>query len=440
MSTPYVKEAFSLDIIADLLKDIPMPRMVLVQQKFIGKKIDNIPAAIQAQLSQANIVSTVKPGMQIAIAVGSRGIANLPVIVTAVVKEIKKLGASPFIVPAMGSHGGATAPGQQQVLSELGVTPASAGCPIYSSMEVVELGRLPNGLPVYIDKLAYNADGIVVLNRIKPHTAFRGINESGLVKMITIGLGKQKGAESCHAFSFKYMAEHILAMAKISLVKAPILFGIGIVENAYDQTMKITAVPAAQIPETDAGLLTIAKENMAKIYFNTIDVLIIDRIGKDISGDGMDPNITGRYPTPYASGGPCVAKMVVLDLTDRTNGNANGMGTADFSTRRLFNKIDFPTTYANGLTSTVVGPTHVPTILESDRDAIRAAIKTCNAQDNSKIRIVRIKDTLHLDTILISEFMLAEALRNPQINVLSQPRLLAFNESGDLIGEDYCCE
>lgn len=425
-----------MGIITDLLKDIPLPRMVTIQQRFPADKVDDIRAALQTELAQTHIVNTVRPGMRIAIAVGSRGINNLPVFVATIVEQLHKLGAFPFIVPAMGSHGGATAQGQQQVLAELGVTSASAGCPIHSSMEVVELGRLANGLPVYMDKLAYNADGIVVLNRIKPHTAFRGLSESGLVKMITIGLGKQKGAESCHAFSFKYMAEHILAMAKISLAKAPIIFGVGIVENAYDQTMNITVVPAAEIPEADARLLIAAKQNMAKINFDNIDVLIIDQIGKDISGDGMDPNITGRYPTPYASGGPRVAKMVVLDLTERTNGNANGMGTADFATRRLLNKVDFAATYANGLTSTVVGPTHVPTILESDQDVIRAAIKTCNAQDSTNIRVVRIKNTLHLDTIQISEAMLDEAVRNPQIRILSQPQPFFFDSNANLVRED----
>ncbi len=349
------------------------------------------------------------------------------------VEEIKKLGGVPFIVPAMGSHGGATAEGQKEVLANLGVTEASVGCAIVSSMEVVEIGHLDNGLPVYMDKHAHSADGIVVINRVKPHTAFRGPCESGIVKMITIGLGKQKGAESCHAYSFKYMAEHILAMASISLVRTPILFGVATVENAYDRIARIVAVPADAMIATDKALLVEAKANMAKISFDQIDVLIVDQIGKDISGDGMDPNITGRYPTPYASGGPDIAKMVVLDLTARTHGNANGMGAADFTTRKLVDKVDFKMTYANGLTSTVVGPTHMPTVLDDDRDAILAAVKTCNARELSKARVVRIKNTLQLDELYVSESLLPEAEANPAVEVVSPPTAMIFDSAGNLL-------
>jgi hypothetical protein len=339
-------------------------------------------------------------------------------------------------VPAMGSHGGATDAGQADVLKNLGVTETSVGCPIVSSMAVVEIGRLDNGLPVYMDKNAHAADGIVFIARVKPHTAFRGANESGLVKMITIGLGKQKGAESCHAYSFKYMAEHIVAMAEIALARTPILFGVGTVENAYDEIARIVAVKAADIIETDRRLQVEAKANMPSLMFKQIDVLIVDQIGKDVSGDGMDPNVTGRYPTPYASGGPEVSKLAVLDLTDKTHGNANGMGAADFGTRRLADKVNFPMTYANGLTSTVVLPTHMPTILESDYDAIRGAVKTCNARDLTKARVVRIKDTLHLGEFLISESMLAEARTIKGMTIISEPQAMKFDAAGNLVRED----
>jgi hypothetical protein len=371
--------------------------------------------------------------MTVAIAVGSRGVAEIPTLARVTAEAIKRQGGQPFIIPAMGSHGGATAEGQLDVLANLGVTEASAGCPIRSSMEVVEIGRLENGLPVYIDKYAYGADGIVVINRVKPHTAFRGVSESGLVKMITIGLGKQKGAESCHAYSFRHMGANLLAMAAISLAHTPILFGVGTVENAYDQVAKIAVVAAEELLAVDRQLLVEAKANMPKILFPEIDALIIDQIGKDISGDGMDPNVTGRYPTPYATGGPVVSKMVVLDLTERTHGNANGMGTADFTTRKLVNKVNFPITYANGLTSTVVGPTHMPTVLESDYDAIRATIKTCNARDLSQAKIVRLKDTLHLGDIMISEALLELAKRTPGVTICGEPEDLVFDTDGNLI-------
>lgn len=426
-----------MDIIQELLKGIPLPRMVKIRQTFPAPKAADIESALRKELAKPDIIDTIKPGMKIAIAVGSRGVAEITTLTAVTVDEIKKHGGQPFIVPSMGSHGGATSAGQVEVLANLGITEHSAGCPIISSMEVVELDRLENGLPVYMDKHAFMADGIVVINRIKPHTAFRGQCESGLVKMITIGLGKQKGAESCHAYSFKYMAENLIAMARISLAKTPILFGIGTVENAYDQIAKIAAVPAAQMIETDMQLLHEAKANMPRLYFDQIDVLVIDQIGKDISGDGMDPNITGRYPTQYATGGPDVNKMVVLDLSERTHGNANGMGTADFATRKLVNKTDFKATYANGLTSTVVGPTHMPTVLDCDRDAILAAIKTSNARDLNQVRLVRIKDTLHLDEILISESMTAEIGNHPNIAILSQPAEMNFDNDGELSDADF---
>ncbi len=422
-----------MDVIKELLKDVPLPKMATISQSFPSDRLTDVAGALRKELNKSNIIERVRPGMRIAVAVGSRGLADLPVLVQGIVSELKRLGAKPFVIPAMGSHGGASAEGQEDVLANLGVTPQSVGCPIVSSMEVVEIGRLANGLPVYMDKQAYEADGIVVLNRVKPHTAFRGNNESGIVKMLTIGLGKQKGAEACHAYSFKYMAEHIVLMAEQILATNKILFGIATVENAYDQISKVAAAAPEEFIELDRQLLVEAKANMASLPFKQIDVLVLDRIGKDISGDGMDPNITGRYPTPYASGGPEIAKMVVLDLTERTHGNANGMGTADFATRRLVNKTNFSMTYANGLTSTVVGPTHMPTILECDQDALLAAIKTCNAKDQKQARIVRIADTLHLGKLQISEALVEEALKLPGITLLSEPAELSFDEAGNLL-------
>ncbi len=422
-----------MDVIKELLKDVPLPKMATISQVFPSNRLVDVAGSLRKELNRSMISERVRPGMRIAVTVGSRGLADLPILVQGIVSELKRLGAKPFVIPAMGSHGGATAEGQEDVLANLGVTPESAGCPIVSSMEVVEIGRLANGLPVYMDKHAFEADGIVVLNRVKPHTAFRGNNESGIVKMLTIGLGKQKGAEACHAYSFKYMAEHIVLMAEQILATNKILFGIATVENAYDQIIKIAAAAPEEFIEIDRQLLLEAKANMASLPFKQIDVLVLDRIGKDISGDGMDPNITGRYPTPYATGGPEIAKMVVLDLTERTHGNANGMGTADFATRRLVNKTNFPMTYANGLTSTVVGPTHMPTILECDQDALLAAIKTCNAKDQSKARVVRIADTLHLGKLQISEALLEEALKLPGVTLLSEPQELGFDEAGNLL-------
>jgi hypothetical protein len=422
-----------MDVIKEIVQPIPLPRMVKVRQTFPAPIVTDIPGTIRTELAKPEIASKIKPGMRIAVAVGSRGVAEIPTIARSVIHELKAKGAEPFIVPAMGSHGGATAEGQRDVLADLGVTEETAGCPILSSMEVVEIGRLDNGLPVYIDKNAYGADGIIVICRVKPHTAFRGANESGLVKMITIGLGKQKGAESCHAYSFKHMAEHIVAMARISLAKLPVLFGVASVENAYDQPAKLVAVPAETLIETDRELLVEAKANMPRIPFEQLDVLIVDQIGKDISGDGMDPNITGRYPTPYASGGPDISKIVILDLTDRTHGNANGMGTADFCTRKMADKVDYKKIYANGLTSAEVSPTKLPMTLDDDRDAIKAAIKTCYARDQKLARVVRIKDTLHLGEFYISEALLPEAGKLSTVTVLGEPAEMCFDDKGNLL-------
>lgn len=409
--------------------------MAKIRQRFAAAVVEDIAGAVAGEISRPGVGERIRPGARIAITVGSRGIAEIAAIARATVAEVRRRGGEPFIVPAMGSHGGATAAGQAEVLAGLGVTGESVGCPIVSSMEVVAIGKLASGLAVYIDRKAYEADGIIVLNRVKPHTAFRGPSESGLVKMLTIGLGKQIGADSCHAYGFGHMAGHILDMAAIVLAKAPVLFGLAIVENANEKVAKIAGVPAEAIIETDKLLLTEAKANMPRLPFDKMDVLIVDRIGKEFSGDGMDPNITGRYSTPFASGGPEVNKIVVCDLTEATHGNANGIGVADFTTRRLVDKIDYQYTYANAFTSTITVPARLPLIMDSDYDAIRAAIKTCNARDLSQPRIVRISDTLHLNEMSISEALLGEALAAANITVLGEPLPMAFGPAGELLDE-----
>lgn len=421
-----------MDIIQQLLSNVPLPRMVRIRQQFSsGARIEDISAEIKHQISNPRVGDRVKRGMRIAVTVGSRGIADIDKVARSIVDELKRRGAKPFIVPAMGSHGGSTAEGQKKVLANLRVTEENVGCPIISSMNVVELARLDNGLPVLIDKEAYEADGIVVLNRVKPHSAFRGPSESGLVKMIAIGLGKQKGADTCHVYGFGHMAQHIVQMAHIAIAKAPIIFGIAIIENAYDQVMKLVGVPASDIIDADRTLLHEARANMARIPFQKIDVLIVDWMGKEFSGSGMDPNITGRYATPFAAGGPEVNKLVVLDLTKATQGNATGVGMADFTTRRLVNKINYQYTYANAFTATITIPVKIPVIMESDRDAILAAIKTCNATELSRARIVRIHDTLHLDDLYVSESLLDVPTEG--MSVSDTPNDIKFDVAGNVL-------
>ncbi|WML38572.1 lactate racemase domain-containing protein [Neobacillus sp. OS1-2] len=421
-----------MGILQELLKDIPVPKMAKVNVKFDDKMIDDLRKALMEKLQQEQIIKTVRPGMEIAVAVGSRGLDRLVELTAVTVQFLKDLGAKPFIVPSMGSHGGATAEGQREVLAHLGVTEESAGCEIRSSMEVVKISELPNGLPVYVDKYASKADGIVVINRVKPHTAFRGPVESGLMKMISIGLGKQRGAEACHQMGFKYMAENVPAMAKIIMEKTPFLFGIATVENAFDKVAIVEALTQAEIIEKEAGLQTQAKALLPKLYFDQLDVLVIDEIGKNISGDGMDPNITGRYPTPYATGGPDVNKMVVLDVTHESEGNANGVGTADFTTKRLLDKMDLEGTYANGLTSTVVAPTKIATTLPNDKQAIQAAVKTSNILDFRNVKLVRIKNTLKLSEIEVSEPLLDYIAKHPNMEQVSDLYEFPFDENGNL--------
>ncbi|CAM4184512.1 nickel pincer cofactor-dependent isomerase, group 22 [Lederbergia lenta] len=421
-----------MGILQELLQDIPIPQMVKVKQHFDDEKIDHLGQALSDKLNSDHIQELIRPGMEIAIAVGSRGIDRLPEITATTVKFLKERGAIPFIVPSMGSHGGATGPGQTAVLEHLGVTEESVGCEIRSSMEVVKLGELPNGLPVYLDKYASKADGIVVINRVKPHTAFRGRVESGIMKMISIGLGKQKGAEACHQLGFKYMAENVPKMAKMIMEKKPVLFGVATVENAFDKVTQIEVLEASEIEGKETELQAKAKELLPKLLFEQLDVLVIDEIGKNISGDGMDPNITGRYPTPYAHGGPEVNKMVVLDLTPETEGNANGVGTADFTTQRLVDKMDLETTYANGLTSTVVAPTKIATTLANDKLALKAAIKTCNILDFTKVKMVRIKNTLEVSEIEVSEPLMEYIKEHPEMELISDLYELEFDENENL--------
>lgn len=421
-----------MGIIQELLQDIPLPKMAKVKQEFNTEQIDNLESALQQELEKDYIRQRVKPGMEIAVAVGSRGLDRLVELTAVTVRYLQDLGAKPFIVPCMGSHGGATAEGQKEVLEHLGVKKESVGAEIRSSMEVIKVGELPNGLPVYVDKIASKADGIVVINRVKPHTAFRGPVESGIMKMISIGLGKQKGAEACHQLGFKHMAEHVPAMAKMTMDKMPILFSVATVENAFDKIAKVQALAPEETEKEEIELQKLAKQLLPKLHFEKIDVLVIDQIGKNISGDGMDPNITGRYPTPYAYGGPEVTKMVVLDLTKETGGNANGVGTADFTTQRLVDKMDRDATYANGLTSTVVGPTHISTALPNDLQAIKAAIKTCNILDFNQVKMVRIKNTLELSEIQVSEALIEHINQHPDTEVTSNLYEMEFDQQDNL--------
>ena len=419
-------------VIQAMLKPVQLPKMAVVRQLFDRNEITDIPAVVGSELSRDWVRKGVKPGMSIAITVGSRGIADIALIVREIVRNLKALGAQPFLFPAMGSHGGATDEGQRQVLEGYGVTEQYVGAPIRATMETKVIGRSRDGQAVHLDRYAAEADGIIVVGRVKPHTAFRGAYESGLMKMMAIGMGKQRGAEICHAEGFGKMAERVYDFGTTVLANAKILFGVAIIENAYDRVARIEAIPKKEIEAREPVLLKEARSLMPRILFPEFDVLIVDTIGKNFSGDGADPNITGTYCTPYASGGPTIQRYVVLDISDETHGNSLGVGMADVTTKRLFDKTDFDASYPNALTSRVLKTVRMPMVLVNDRQAIQAALFACVNIGPKGARIVRIPDTSHMEEIRISEALFPEAQAHPQVEIVEAPGELVFDEEGNL--------
>ena len=409
-----------MPILTEDALNLKLPKMAKVLQKFDTTEITDVEAIVNEQVNQPKIRDLIKPGYKVAIAVGSRGISNISRIVKSLGDRIKELGGDPFIVPAMGSHGGGTAEGQCKVLESFGISERTMNIPIIASMEVVKIGMIKNGVPVYMDKNAYKADIVILVARVKPHTDFDGEFESGLCKMMAIGLGKHIGCSRLHQEGFDSFPTLIPEVAKVFLKQANIAFGLAILENAYDKTFMIKAVKATDFLVEEPKLLKKAKILMPKIMVSNIDVLIVEKIGKDISGAGMDPNIIGRTTKGKlpAFKGPNIQRVVVLDLTDVTHGNACGIGLADFITRKAFKKIDYISTYANVIASANPEAGRIPIIMDNDMEAIVAAIRCCNKIDSSHPRIVRIKDTLHLASIQVSEKICDDIRTNPNIQIL----------------------
>lgn len=421
-----------MGVVSQLLSDAFIPKMALVRQNFPRPRVADVAVRVGEAMAEERIAATIRPGMEIAVTCGSRGIAGIRDIIRSVCSGVRRRGATPFIIPAMGSHGGATAEGQRQILESYGVTEAYCGAEIRSSMDVVRIGEVGDGREVFIDRHAAGADGIIVVGRIKPHTDFRGPYESGVMKMIVIGLGKQHGAETFHSGGPRNMAANLPLFGNVILAKAPILFGLAILENAYDETARIAALRKDEIAGKEPALLIEAKELMAKSYIVDVDLLIVDRIGKDISGDGMDPNITGRFCNPYVSGGMNAKKMTVLDLTEETHGQMVGIGYADTTTRRCVDKCDFEASYPNALTSTTFTPFRIPMIFPSDREAIAACLKYCGDNDQSNPRVLRIKDTMHMAEIWVSETLLPEVKAHPNMEIITEAADMPFDSNGDL--------
>jgi hypothetical protein len=312
------------------------------------------------------------------------------------------------------------------VLAHLGVGEESVGCPVRATMESIEIGETPSGVAVFMDRNAYEADSVIVVNRVKPHTAFRGKVESGPTKMLAIGLGKQRGAHSIHSAGWGRIHSTIPEAARIAVGSGKVSFGLATVENADEEPCRIVAIPAGELEEAEAPLLEEAKRNLARLPFDDIDVLVVDEIGKNISGDGADPNVTGRYPTTAASGGPSVGRMVYLGLTGETGGNANGLGMADVVTERLEAAVDRPSTYMNALTSTTPAPVKTPMVMPTDEMAIAAALTMCAGVEPRNARLVRIDNTLKLGRIRVSEAMLSEVENDERLEILEAPRPMRF--------------
>ena len=408
--------------------------MAPYRQAFIGDRLADVTGAVVAELERCELAARVRPGQRILVTGGSRGIANIADITRTVVDAVRDAGGEPFIVPAMGSHGGATAEGQKEVLAGYGLSAEAMGCPVEATMEVVEVGRLEDDTPVLVNRLALEADGVVVINRVKPHTSFRGVHESGVVKMMTIGLGCHRGATMAHAQGADGLARLIPALGKALLERLNVVAGVALVENAYDQTARVCALRSEEFATREPELLAEARINMPRILAHGIDLLIVDEMGKDISGTGMDTNVIGRMMLPGVQepDEPGVARICVRRLSARTHGNANGVGLADVIPKQLLDEIDFDATYANAFTSTFLNRAYVPIVKDCDRDAIAAMFEVLRFEDGAQARVARIRNTLAVEHIQLSE-ALARDSDHPDLERVGDFTPMRFDEAGALL-------
>lgn len=412
------------------------PRFFRVHQTFERPRVEQPADMVERQLATLRLAERIRPGQSVAVTAGSRGIANIAPITRAIVAHLHALGAEPFLVPAMGSHGGATPEGQRAVLEHYGVTESYCGCPIRSSMETVVVCQSAHGFPVHFDRLAYEADHVIVCNRVKPHTMFAGAIESGLMKMLLIGLGKAAGAKIYHQAILDHSFDEIVrSVAAEVIAKCRIAAGLAIVENAYDETAQITAVAPAEFETRERELLLLAKQWMPRLPFERVDVLLIDEMGKNISGSGIDTNVVGRkYNDSAAVAGekPVVRRIVARSLTPASNGNALGIGIADFCTRRLADAIDEHSTRTNGLTSSHIGAVKRPLTYDTDREILDAALPTIGLTAPAAAKILWIRNTLDLAEVECSEAYFDEVQRRDDLELLSALRPLPFDPHGNL--------
>lgn len=412
------------------------PRTFHLRQKFEAPRVDDLPGEVHAQLTGLNLADKVKPGQSVAITAGSRGVANIHVITRSIVEHLKGLGARPFIVPAMGSHGGGTAEGQRKVVESYGITEEFVGCPIRATMETVVVCRTAEGFPVHFDRFAYEADHVLVVNRVKPHTRFAGEIESGLLKMMLIGLGKCEGASVYHRAILDYSFDQIVrSVAEKVIRNCRILAGLAIVENAYDETALVEAVAPEQFESREKELLVLAKKWMAGLPFRHVDILLIDQIGKNISGTGLDTNVVGRKFNDHRAlehEFPKVKVIVLRGLTAQTHGNAVGMGLAEFCRSDLLRRTDFEATRLNAIISTHLSAAMPPLDYETDREILDVALGAIGLVGPSEAKILRIRNTLELCQVECSAAYLEEARRRDDLEILTDLQPLQFDAAGNL--------
>ncbi|MEJ7837256.1 MAG: lactate racemase domain-containing protein [Thermomicrobiales bacterium] len=424
----------------DVFSHATLPRWVHIRQHLNDTDVGTIDQAIADQFARSEIAGTIKPGQRVVLTAGSRGVDRIAEILRATVQEIRKLGAEPFVIPAMGSHGGAIAEGQRALIEHYGVTEAFLGCPIRASMETVHLGTLEDGVPVWFDRIAYEeADVVIPIGRVKPHTDFRGPVESGLMKMIAIGLGKQHGANWFHSQGIGTFGDLIPRVAEFSLDHVNIPFAIAILENGHSKCAKIEAVPRKGLYEREQELLDQARAWMPTLpAVAAVDVLIVDEIGKDISGDGADPNVINRDVAgviDFTDAQPQIQRYIVRGLTSDTDGNATGIGMFDFALRRMVDEMDAIPTYMNMITAKSPTGARIPITVDTDRQALQLAVASALKVEDGHATIMRIKNTKSIEHLIVSETLLDEIRNLPGIDILSEPTTIDFGPDGMFLEE-----
>ncbi len=399
----------------------PLPKMYRVRQSFNKEHLEDIEGTVAREFAKAEIRAQVKPGMRVALAVGSRGIRNLSRIVKCVVDQLLALEAEPFIVAAMGSHGGGTLEGQLEILHTYGITQETMGIPVVANNDVELLGSTSRGIQVYFDKLCLEqADLVIPINRVKLHTDFVDTIQSGMCKMLVIGLGHHKGCTAIHKADFSYFGDTLREATRLILSRAKVGFGVAIMENAYDQTLLVEAVPAGKMLEREAELVMLSRKNMPILMIPDIDVLVVEQIGKDISGNGYDPNILGKsfLLKEFVLPVPKIGRMVVLDVSPASHGSAVGIGIFDVTTRKLFDQLNMEAMYANDIALGCLDDCKIPLVAADEEEAIRVAVKVLQDNDPEKLKIVRIRDTLHMEEIQVSEDLLDVVKADPRLELL----------------------